>query len=161
MVLNELLPKFRRRFPFLQDDAVAHEVLEEAGQRIASYEERSGSIKKLHGFAWVTVRNVGRSRMRRPSSLVDQATLGPMESAAALSRLPSEVGNQQQIELDILLRQLLDQLTPQERMVALWRKAGFSSKQVAEHLGLTVSAVDTMLFRIRQKLRSSLRGRDE
>ncbi len=50
-VLAGLIPKLRRRFPTLQDEAVLADVVEEAGRRIATREERSGPIAHLHGYA--------------------------------------------------------------------------------------------------------------
>ena len=49
--LTTLLPKVRRQFPSLRDDLALTEVVEEAGRRIASREERGGPIEQLHQHA--------------------------------------------------------------------------------------------------------------
>lgn len=50
-VLNALLPRFRRRFPAIQDDVEVTEVFEEAARRITKRERASGPIEKLGGYA--------------------------------------------------------------------------------------------------------------
>src|SRR6266542_702349 len=67
-VLERLLPRFQRQFPTFRDEVTLTEVFEEAGRRIVTREERSGPIEKLHGYAWVTLRSVATSWMRRGSS---------------------------------------------------------------------------------------------
>ncbi len=155
-VLTRLLPRFQRQFPALQDEVALTELLEEAGRRIANREERLGSIEKLHGYAWVTLRNVATSRMRRGSSRLVQKTLGSAESQAVLSSAPAEFGTPEQIEQDILLREVLAQLTPEERLVCIWKKAGFSSQEIARHRGSSPAAVDTLFSRTKQKIRKLL-----
>ena len=39
---------------------------------------------------------------------------------------------------------VLNLLTPEERLVSIWRKAGFSSAEMARHLQCTVSAIDNL-----------------
>ncbi|MGB2716520.1 MAG: hypothetical protein WBC51_20220 [Vicinamibacterales bacterium] len=48
-VLNALLPRFRRRFPAIQDDVEVAEAFEEAARRITKRERASGPIEKLGG----------------------------------------------------------------------------------------------------------------
>jgi hypothetical protein len=54
-VLGRLLPRFQRQFPAFRDEVTLTEVFEEAGRRIATREQRSGPMEKLHGYAWVTL----------------------------------------------------------------------------------------------------------
>src|ERR1700720_3295555 len=75
-VLAHLAPRCQRQFSALRDDLALTEVLEEAGQRIARREQRSGPIHKLHAYAWVTLRSVAISWMRRGSSRLGQQMLG-------------------------------------------------------------------------------------
>ena len=140
-VLAGLLPKLRRRFPNLQDDVAITEVMEEAGHRIASREARGGPIERIHGYAWVTLRSVATSHIRRPATrLIQQAQFGSPE----------------QVERDILLREVLARLSPEERMVCLWKMAGFSAQEIASALGRSVVSVDTLFSRAKQKIRSDV-----
>ena len=155
-VLRDLLPRFRRQFPALKDEVCVSEVLEEAGRRIAEHERRSGPVEKLHGYAWVTVRSVAVSRMRLSSARMAKATLGSEQSQAALSTVPAPEGSPQQIESDVLFREVLAQLTPDEQLVCVWKKAGFSTKEIANHRRSSVTAVDTLFHRAKQKIRRIL-----
>jgi RNA polymerase sigma factor (sigma-70 family) len=160
-VLSRLLPRLRRQFPALQqDDAALTEVMEEAGRRIASREDRGGPIEKLHGYAWVTIRSVATSRMRRGSIRLIQKTLESEASHARLASQPAEWGTAEEIERDILLREVLGKLSQEERLVCVWKKAGFSSQEIAQHQGRSVAAVDTLFSRAKQKLRKALGVQD-
>lgn len=154
--LTRLLPRLRRQFPALQDDVVLTEVMEEAGRRIASREERTGPIEKLHGYAWVTIRSIATSRMRTGTTRIIQRTLASEAGHALLASVPASSGTAEDIERGILLRELLDTLTREERHICAWKKAGFSSQQIARHQHRTVIAVDTIFSRAKQKLRDAL-----
>jgi RNA polymerase sigma factor (sigma-70 family) len=155
-VLRDLAPRLQRRFPTLKDPAVVADVLEEAGRRISDHEVRSGSIEKLHGYAWVTVRSVAMSRLRGSAMRVVRSSLESEASQSALSRVASETGSAEQIERAILFDEILARLTPDERMVCIWKKAGFSSKEIADRLGHSVGAVDTLFHRIKTKVQRML-----
>jgi RNA polymerase sigma factor (sigma-70 family) len=155
-VLERLLPRFQRQFPAIRDEFALTEIFEEAGRRIANRERRQGAIEKLHGYAWVTLRSVAASWMRRSASRVTGRTLASDESEAVLSTVPSPSGTPEQIEQEILLREILAQLTPEERLVCVWKKAGFSSQEIAHHRGSSVAAVDTLFSRAKDKIRRLL-----
>jgi RNA polymerase sigma factor (sigma-70 family) len=157
-VLRDLIPKFERRFPSLKDAAVITDVLEEAGRKISAHEQRSGPIEKLHGYAWVTVRTVALSKLRRSSMRVDRATVRSDESHAILSRVPSEFGTAEGIERAILFEEILARLSPDERMVCVWKRAGFSSKEIAERLDSSIGAVDILFYRVKEKIQRAVQG---
>ena len=154
--LTRLLPRLRRQFPLLQDEVALTEVMEEAGRRIALRETRGGPIDKLHGYAWVTIRSVATSRMRRGSIRLIQKTLEPEASHAQLAAAPAASGTVEEIERAILLREVLDKLSPEEKLVCIWKKAGFSSQEIADHQGRSVTAIDTLFSRAKAKLRKAL-----
>jgi len=155
-VLHDLLPRLRRQFPALNDEVCISEVLEEAGRRIADHESRSGPIEKLHGYAWVAVRSVALSRMRLSSTRLARATLGSEQSQTVLSSVPSLAGSPKHIENDVLLREALTHLNSDERLICVWKKAGFSSKEIAKYRGGSVEAIDTLFSRAKQKIRKIL-----
>jgi DNA-binding CsgD family transcriptional regulator len=66
------------------------------------------------------------------------------------------IGSAEEIERGILLREVLAHLSPEERLICMWKKAGYSSQEIAEYQGRSVSAVDTLLCRARQKIRRLL-----
>lgn len=151
-VLRELAPRLLRQFPALNDEAVVADVLEEAGRRIAEHEKRAGPIEKLHGYAWVAMRSVATSRMRRGSMRMERAALRSEESQAVLSGMPSDVGTADDIERSILIEEILSQLSEQERTLFMWKKAGFSSKEIASGLGMSVAGVDQLFHRVKEKI---------
>lgn len=155
-VLSGLLPKLRRQFPNLQDEVAITEVMEEAGRRIALREARGGTIERIHGYAWVTVRSVATSHLRRPATRVIQQTLEPEASQERIALAPAQYGSPEQIERDILLREALDTLSHEERMVCLWKQAGFSAQEIASTLGRSAPSVDTLFSRAKQKIRQAL-----
>jgi hypothetical protein len=98
--------------------------------------------------------------LRRGSSRLTQRTLGADESQAALSTVATGSGTPEQIERDILLREVLAQMTADERLVCLWKTAGFSSEEIAHHRGSSAAAVDTLFSRTKQKIRRILGVQD-
>ena len=154
-VLIQLLPRLRREFPSLQDEVGIAEVMEEAGRRIRHREER-GPIERLHGYAWVTVRSIAMSRMRLGSAKLDQKTLDSEAGSARLLAAATSRGTAAEVEQRILLGELLRTLSREERMICLWKKAGFSSQEIALHQHRTVVAIDTIFSRAKQKIRKAL-----
>jgi len=154
-VLLQLLPRLRREFPSLQDEVDLTDILEEAGRRIRQREERA-PIERLHGYAWVTVRSIARSRMRLGSAKLHQQTLDSEAGAAKLLGTPTPRGTPAAIEQAVLLKELLQTLSREERMICLWKKAGFSSQEIALHQRRTVVAVDTIFSRAKSKIRRAL-----
>jgi DNA-directed RNA polymerase specialized sigma24 family protein len=155
--LTRLVPRFRKHFPTLQDEHDLTEVLEQAGRRIANRERQIGAIESLHGYAWVTLRNVATSCVRRGSGKLAQHTLSSDESETALAELPAETSTPNQIELAILVREVQAHLSAQERLVLGWKKAGFSSEEIAQFRGTSVGAVDALFSRTKHKIRTLLR----
>lgn len=153
--LYRLVPKFRRQFPHLVDEAVITELLEKAGQRLVAREKSGGPIAKLHGYAWVTLRSVALSELRRGALRVARRTL---ESDAGLSRLatlPARFGRPEDVERAALLRELLSTLSREERLICVWKKAGFSSQEIAKRLGGSAGGIDTIFCRAKAKLRKA------
>jgi RNA polymerase sigma factor (sigma-70 family) len=155
-VLDDLSPRLQRQFPALHDDAVLAEVLEEAGRRIVRRETRSGAIEKLHAYAWVTLRSVAASHLRLGATQVMQRTLRSEASQARLASSPAVIGSVEEIERRILLREVLAHLSREERLICVWKKAGFTTEQIAHFLGRSVTAVDTIFCRAKQKIRRLL-----
>ncbi len=149
-VLDELLPRLRRKFSTIRDEVVLTEIMEQAGQKLLNREGRDGRIDQLYGFAWVTVYRVAISQLRRSPYLLEQPTTESTDRA--LSRLTAEESSPASIEGDVLASQVLDRLSHRERMIAIWKRFGFSSREIAEKLEMSVPAVDTTFCRLRKKV---------
>ena len=154
--LTGLLPKVRRQFPTLRDDLALTEVVEEAGRRIASREERGGPIEQLHAYAWVTLRSVATSHVRKPSNRLIRDTVGSKAGEIHLAAVQASHGSPEQIERDILLREAMETLSEEERVVCMWKTAGFSAQEIAKFQSRSVVAVDTLFSRAKQKIRHAL-----
>jgi DNA-directed RNA polymerase specialized sigma24 family protein len=156
-VLRDLAPRLQRYLPTITDEVLLTEILEEAGRKIRHHEESVGPIEKLHAYAWVTVKSVATSRMRRSSMRIAKATVELEDNDAAIGTLRASIGSAERIESDILLEQMLARMTPEEQMLCMWKKLGYSSRQIAREQGTSVERVNTFFFRLKRKIREILR----
>jgi RNA polymerase sigma factor (sigma-70 family) len=154
--LRALTPRLRRQFPALRDEVVVTEILEEAGRRIVEHERSVGPIERLRGYAWVAIRHAATSRLRRASMRLQEQTIEGPESVAAIAEQPAERASVEAVERNVLLAEILAMLSEEERRVCIWKKAGFSSREIARYRGHSTEAVDTMFFRVKQKVRKAL-----
>lgn len=151
--LRSLVPKFRRKFPTLQDELELTEILEKAGTKLAVREERSGPIERLHPYAWVTLQRVALSWMRRGSNKLRDRSIGSQAGEAVLSTVASRSGTPEQIEQAILLREALDCLTEDEWLVCHLKIAGYSGEEIARQRGSSTAAANMVFSRAIRKLR--------
>ncbi len=154
-VLRPLVARGRREFPMLQDDAVVLAILEGAAARISAREQRAGPIVRAQGFAWVTVRNLTRSWLRRPDARVFTRTVAGSSGRSLLARAHAEDAVAH-IERAVLVQQVLKRLTPHERLVFRWKAAGYSSAEIARRCRTSAGAIDTLLSRARRRVRHDL-----
>jgi DNA-directed RNA polymerase specialized sigma24 family protein len=54
------------------------------------------------------------------------------------------------------LRKALGRLSREERLVCIWKRAGFSSQDIAKGTGQSVASVNRVFARARRKLRDAL-----
>ena len=154
--LTRLLPHFQQRYPALRDDLVRAEVVDEAARRIAERERRSGPVDNIRTYAWSALRHSIVTWFRRGANRVTEGALSPEHSEAVLGMLEASVGTPEQIELEILLREVMQQLTPDERLVVTLKGAGHSSEEIATQRGTSAAAVDTLFSRAKSKIRDVL-----
>jgi DNA-directed RNA polymerase specialized sigma24 family protein len=155
-VLRSLIPKFRKRFPALRDELELTEILEKAGTRIALREERSGPIEKLHAYAWVALRSVATSWLRRGRTRLAQKTIASAAGDVLLSAMPAQSGTPEQIQQGILLREAMERLSLDEWLVCNFKRMGFSSEEIARRRHSSTAAVNMVFSRAKQKLRRTL-----
>ena len=154
-LLDRMAPRVIRQFPSLHDETALIEVLEEAGRRVAEREERGGRLANLAGYTWVTVRSVATSFIRRGAARLVQKTI-VVDASQIIASQPAAIGNPDDIEREILLREVLAKLTAEERRVCDLKQAGFSSQEIARQLGRSVVSVDTIFSRAKARLRRLL-----
>ena len=152
-VLMKMLPRFRRQFPSFRDDVALVDVLEEAARRIAKRESRIGPLAHLAGYAWVTLRTVATSKLRRGDARLMERIVPADEGAALLSTAGATSHTAADLERSVLHREVLAMLTPSERRVCALKAAGFSTQQIARSLRRSTTSVDTLVSRAKAKAR--------
>jgi DNA-binding CsgD family transcriptional regulator len=151
-VLSALFPRFRRRFPAIQDDVEITEIFEEAARRISKRERASGPIEKLGGYAWKALESIGVSLQRRSSMQVRFNSVEPRTGLDIVSQLRAWDGSVEEIERTILLHELEAQMTPGEAWMFQQKALGFSSEEIARKRGTSVNSVDKAMSRLKQKI---------
>ena len=151
-VLNALLPRFRRRFPAIQDDVEVTEVFEEAARRITKRERASGPIEKLGGYAWKALESIGVSLQRRGSMQIRFNRVESRTGPDIVSQLRAWDGSVDEIERGILLRQLEEHMTPEEKWIFNLKAFGYSSEEIAKLRGSSVNSVDKVMSRLKHKI---------
>ena len=151
-VLNALLPRFRRRFPAIQDDVEVAEAFEEAARRIIKRERASGPIEKLGGYAWKALESIGVSLQRRGSMQIRVNRVESRTGPDIVSQLRAWDGSVEEIERGILLRQLEEHMTPEEKWIFNLKAFGYSSEEIAKLRGSSVNSVDKVMSRLKQKI---------
>ena len=87
---------------------------------------------------------------------LQQQTLSGVQGMAAIAELPATTASVETIERHLLFTEVLALLSEEEQKVCIWKKAGFSSREIARHRGHSTEAVDTMFFRAKRKVRQAL-----
>ena len=133
-------------------DDIAQEVFLTALREQKSFDQTRDLGKWLRGIARNLVRNEVRRNARRKRLLHEGMTellLGPPDADCEtrewqLSRMPA-------------LRDCVEQLPPRSRqMVSERYGGGWTSSELAEHLGMTAVAVRQSLLRIRRQLKGCI-----
>jgi RNA polymerase sigma factor (sigma-70 family) len=143
---SELYPRFAARFGGLARTAVVEDLFEQAARNVAEYERARGApVKDLGAFSWRVIFNRAVSLLRRNRRELPLHETGRACAAAE--------GSEERIEQALRLQQILMKLDPLAVEIALLKKQGFSSAEIAKAKGLTVSNVDTIMSRARARLR--------
>ena len=159
-VLNALLPRFRRRFPAIQDDVEVTQVFEEAARRITKRERASGPIEKLGGYAWKALESIGVSLQRRGSMQIRFNRVESRTGSDIVSQLRAWDGSVEEMERGILLRQLEAHMTPEEKWIFNLKAFGYSSEEIAKLRGSSVNSVDKVMSRLKQKIHALTRVKE-
>jgi DNA-directed RNA polymerase specialized sigma24 family protein len=153
--LRNVLPQLRKRFGSLNnDELLVVEILEEAGSRIEDHERAYGPVDNLDAYAWRTVQNVAKSRLRRWSMRLFRSMLPSSDSEAVLETLPAQFGSAEQIESEIEYKEIQMQLTVREQLLCAYKKLGMSSREIARREGMSIVSVNTHFYRIKRKIRA-------
>jgi RNA polymerase sigma factor (sigma-70 family) len=152
-VLTQMRVRLLRQFPVCRDELLAVDVLEEAGRRLLRRERRLGPIANLHGYAWVTIRSVITSRLRRGDARIVERSVRARDLDALVSAQGPIGGAGVEIERRVLLAQVLAVLTEDERRICVMKAAGYTAGEIAELVGRSVASVDTLYSRAKARAR--------
>lgn len=146
------LSRLKMTCPTLDETAVV-EVLEEAARRLVRREARGGPLEHIHAYAWAAIRSVALSRLRLGRERVVQMTVQrPQHMPKPTGR--GAAGPALDLEARVLLRQVLSQLTSIERRVFTLKVAGFSTREIAAHVGRAPATIDSIHSRAMARLRA-------
>lgn len=151
--LLQMKGKLRRRFPACRDDLTAAEVFEEAARRLARRQRRAGRIDNLPAYAWVTLRSVMSSRLRRGAARLEERTIRSHSAERLLASRLATRHTAREVEHRVLLGELLAALTRDERRVCAMKAEGFSAGEIASEMGRSPASIDTLYSRAKARAR--------
>lgn len=154
--VDSVRARVQKKFPEHLVDDVTHDILVEA---IASaFDGRT--IKQF--FAWLNtivanqIADYWRGKKGKQLNFEKQAVALDADQDDAPHDEPAAKDDDGIVELRDIVEALLEELSDSHRQVVDLRVQGFSSKEVAERTGESVSNVDKIAQRFRDKLRARL-----
>jgi RNA polymerase sigma factor (sigma-70 family) len=151
--LLQMRGKLRRHFPACRDELTAAEVFEEAARRLARRERRDGRIDNLPAYAWVTLRSVMTSRLRRGDARLEARIVRSGRVDALLASRLATRHTAGEVERSVLLGEVLAALTADERTVCGMKAEGFSASEIAHAMGRSPASIDTLYSRAKARAR--------
>jgi RNA polymerase sigma factor (sigma-70 family) len=127
-------------------DAIS-ETLMALPRLLQQYEDDGKFLAWLRVLVWNRARTIRRSHARRREEEIPEGW-DPARTGSPMRT----------VEADMMRRQLLEILTPEEQRMWEQFEAGASSSDVALALGKTPNAVDQWRYRVRQKLQKRARA---
>ena len=151
--LLQMRGKLRRHYPACRDELTAAEVFEEAARRLVRRERRAGRIENLHAYAWVTLRSVVTSRLRRGEARLEARTVRSRSADVLLASRRAIRHTARDVERRVLLGEVLAALTAAERTVCAMKAEGFSAGEIARAMGRSPASIDTLYSRAKARAR--------
>ncbi|MFH1231382.1 MAG: RNA polymerase sigma factor [Planctomycetota bacterium] len=134
-------------YRFIGDRAEAEDLAQEVFIRIWQSRKQYEPLAKFTTYLYRIATNVCLNYVRRKRiiSLDDVAETGSDELSPATQLLKKET--------DVIIKNAIDSLPPNQKMaVILHRFKGRSYKEISEVMGLSLSAVESLLHRVSLKL---------
>ncbi|MEP7309343.1 MAG: hypothetical protein ABJA98_27890 [Acidobacteriota bacterium] len=156
--LTDLAPRLRAAFPILNDPYALTEILEEAARNIMAREAGEGAVDDLRAYAWTTATHTVVRRLKRGEWAVQRASLSVDDSASALASMLSAAPTLDQIEAEILAREIADQLSPDDQHLLRCRRAGLSLAEIAQQQRRSRVAVESSWRRVKRRMYSLAAG---
>jgi RNA polymerase sigma factor (sigma-70 family) len=154
---EELYRRYHRRLTFfclrrLGEPHEAEDAAQEAFSRAWRALPSFGGSKRFYPWLSVIAANVCTDIHRRRSSIV---SMGEVPEPRGMTTGPEEAEERLLSGIDgAMAAQALRRLSPRyQRVLSLREGSGWSSRNIADHEGTTVPAVETLLWRARQALK--------
>lgn len=136
----------------MRNSADAEDIAQEAMLRVWTHAPRWQPLAAFRTWLTRIVVNLCLDRKRRATPLPLDVAGDPADST------PDVEQRLQDTEAERRVSTAIDALPPRQRAaIALTYRDGLSNAEAAEALGTSVSALETLLVRAKQKLRSTLR----
>jgi RNA polymerase sigma-70 factor (ECF subfamily) len=136
--------------------ADAEDVAQDAMLRVWTHAPRWQPLASFKTWLTRIVVNLCLDRKRRRVILPIEAAGDPADDT------PDARDRMERAEIDQRVATAIDELPERQRAaIALTYREGLSNAEVADMLGTSISAVETLLVRAKQRLRSRLRTGDE
>ena len=159
-VFLNLERRFRQSFDLIRDEAVIRNLFDRAGQQFAGAARRGKTVEKPEALAWTILQNLAFSELRRSEQRVANGSVPGAFADKSMENRASNIGTAEQTYAAIHAREILEGLSDTERTCVTLKVVGWSSADIADHLKMTVSAVDKMMQRIRDRCQvNSTNGR--
>ena len=140
--LRQPLLRYLRCAGLRREDA--EEIVQETFLRLQQHLSRGGGRSNLRGWLFQVARNLARNQVKRAGRFRAEE-LNPGVAVADPGGTPEDGAIRRQRARR--LRAALDKLTPQQRECLLLRAAGLRYREIAEALGIGISAVGELVQR--------------
>jgi RNA polymerase sigma-70 factor (ECF subfamily) len=148
MIATYMDDLYRYAYWLSSDHAVADDLVQETLVRAWKSMDKLKDVKAVKGWLLTIVRRENARRFERKR---------PQESEMPTEELPAARKDYDTSTEAFVLRRALAQLPEEYREPLLLQIIhGYSQKEIAEHLGISVAGAGTRLFRAREKMRELL-----
>lgn len=148
--------QFRRQFRSIRDEAIIHNLLDQAGQSYAQKEAAGVKIENPAAYAWKILSNLAVSELRRSEQIVAQNSLAGAACERTLLDVETTMESPEEMFCRVYASQLYSQLSEKELLCAVLKTAGHDSAHVAKQLKTTAGSVDKMVQRMRKRIRKAM-----
>lgn len=154
-IFRPLQARFRSQFRSIRDEAIIHNLLDQAAQHYAREVEAGKRILQPEAYAWTILCNLGVSELRRSEVIVSNGSLGGAVGERVLLAQTASVESPEAIHARIHAKEIYAQLSERERPCTTLKVAGYTSVVIARVLEMTPGGVDKLMQRLRDRIRSA------
>lgn len=146
---------YNTAFKFLKSEQAAEEIVQDIFLKLWMKRSELPSVQNFNGFLFTMARNAILDKLRKTANeKIAQQVLSKQQSFTNNTDHRVQDNQYQQI-----LEEAIDQLSPQQKQVfRLAKMEGYSYKEIAEELGISVLTVKVHMNKALQSLREYLKA---